>query len=135
MSFVRELKRRNVFRVGIAYLVVAWLILQFSDVLISMLDLPHWIGRGVIFVLIVGFPVAVLMAWAFELTPDGIKRDSEVDRGDTGGAVPGRKLDFVIIGALVLALGYFVWERQQLVLPVVPIEYILIRVQGLGRGR
>jgi len=122
MSFVRELKRRNVFRVGIAYLVVAWLILQFSDVLISMLDLPHWIGRGVIFVLIVGFPVAVLMAWAFELTPDGIKRDSEVDRGDTGGAVPGRKLDFVIIGALVLALGYFVWERQQLVLPVVPID-------------
>ena len=57
MSFVRELKRRNVFRVGIAYLVVAWLILQLSDVLISLLELPDWIGRTAVFVLIVGFPV------------------------------------------------------------------------------
>jgi len=122
MSFVRELKRRNVFRVGIAYLVVAWLILQLSDVLISMLDLPHWIGRGVIFVLLVGFPVAVLVAWAFELTPEGIKRDSDVDRNDTGATVHGRKLDFVIIGALVLALGYFLWERQQSASPVIPID-------------
>ncbi len=122
MSFVRELKRRNVFRVGIAYLVVAWLILQLSDVLISLLELPDWIGRTAVFVLIVGFPVVVVLAWAFELTPDGVKRDSDVNRGDTVGATPGRKLDFVIIGALVIALGYFVWERQQLVSPVVPID-------------
>ncbi len=122
MSFVRELKRRNVFRVGIAYLVVAWLILQLSDVLISLLELPDWIGRTAVFVLIVGFPVVVVLAWAFELTPDGVKRDSDVNRGDTVGATPGRKLDFVIIGALVIALSYFVWERQQLVSPVVPID-------------
>lgn len=122
MSFVRELKRRNVFRVGIAYLVVAWLILQLSDVLISLLELPDWIGRTAVFVLIVGFPVVVVLAWAFELTPDGVKRDSDVNRGDTVGATPGRKLDFVIIGALVIALGYFVWERQQLVSPVVPVD-------------
>jgi TolB-like protein len=120
MSFVRELKRRNVFRVGIAYLVVAWLILQLSDVLISLLELPDWIGRTAVFVLIVGFPVVVVLAWAFELTPDGVKRDSDVNRGDTVGATPGRKLDFVIIGALVIALGYFVWERQQLVSPTTP---------------
>ena len=90
MSFVRELKRRNVFRVGIAYLVVAWLILQLSDVLISLLELPDWIGRIAVFVLIVGFPVVVVLAWAFELTPDGVKRDSDVNRGDTVGATPGR---------------------------------------------
>lgn len=122
MSFVRELKRRNVFRVGIAYVVVAWLILQLSDVLISMLDLPGWIGRGVIFVLLVGFPLAIILAWAFELTPDGIKRDRDVDRGDTRATVNGRKLDFVIIGALILALGYFVWERQQLSQPGISID-------------
>jgi TolB-like protein len=122
MSFIRELKRRNVFRVGIAYVVVAWLILQLSDVLISMLDLPGWIGRGVIFVLLVGFPLAIILAWAFELTPDGIKRDRDVDRGDTRATVIGRKLDFVIIGALILALGYFVWERQQLSPPGISID-------------
>ncbi len=56
MSFIRELKRRNVFRVGMAYAVIGWLVLQLSDILISLLDLPDWIGRAAIFVLIVGFP-------------------------------------------------------------------------------
>ena len=122
MSFVKELKRRNVFRVGAAYLVIAWLIAQVSQLALESFGAPDWIIKSELFLLAVGFPVAVLMAWAFELTPEGIKRDSDVDRGDTEATVPGRKLDFVIIGALVLALGYFVWERQQLVSPVVPID-------------
>lgn len=113
MSFIRELKRRNVFRVGIAYAVIAWLILQLSDVLISLLNLPDWMGRAVIFVLVVGLPVALILAWAFELTPDGIKRDHDTTPSDSKVLIGGRKLDFVIIGALVIALGYFIWERQQ----------------------
>ncbi len=80
MSFIRELKRRNVFRVGIAYAVIGWLVLQLSDILISLLDLPDWIGRAAIFVLVVGFPLALIFAWAFELTPEGIKLDKKVDR-------------------------------------------------------
>ena len=122
MSFIRELKRRNVFRVGMAYAVIGWLVLQLSDILISLLDLPDWIGRAAIFVLVVGFPLALIFAWAFELTPEGIKLDKKVDRAVAESRQYGRKLDYVIIGALVLALGYFVWERQQLVSPDAPID-------------
>jgi hypothetical protein len=117
MSFIRELKRRNVFRVGMAYAVIGWLVLQLSDILISLLDLPDWIGRAAIFVLVVGFPLALIFAWAFELTPEGIKLDKKVDRAVAESRQYGRKLDYVIIGALVLALGYFLWERQQITAP------------------
>ena len=117
MSFIRELKRRNVFRVGMAYAVIGWLVLQLSDILISLLDLPDWIGRAVIFVLVIGFPLALIFAWAFELTPEGIKLDKKVDRAVVESRQYGRKLDYVIIGALVLALGYFLWERQQITAP------------------
>jgi TolB-like protein len=117
MSFIRELKRRNVFRVGMAYAVIGWLVLQFSDILISLLDLPDWIGRAVIFLLVVGFPLALIFAWAFELTPEGIKLDKKVDQAVAESRQYGRKLDYVIIGALVVALGYFLWERQQITAP------------------
>jgi TolB-like protein len=117
MSFIRELKRRNVFRVGMAYAVIGWLVLQLSDILISLLDLPDWIGRAAIFVLVVGFPLALIFAWAFELTPEGIKLDKKVDRAVAESRQYGRRLDYVIIGALVLALGYFLWERQQITAP------------------
>ena len=117
MSFIRELKRRNVFRVGMAYAVIGWLVLQLSDILISLLDLPDWIGRAAIFLLVVGFPLALIFAWAFELTPEGIKLDKKVDRAVVESRQYGRKLDYVIIGALVLALGYFLWERQQIPAP------------------
>jgi TolB-like protein len=111
MSFIRELKRRNVFRVGIAYAVVAWLILQLSDVLISMLNLPDWVGRLVILLITIGFPLALIFAWAFELTPDGIKRDQDVGRSASVSPVTGRKLDFVIIAALVMALGFVIVDQ------------------------
>jgi TolB-like protein len=114
MSFVRELKRRNVYKVGIAYVVVAWLVLQLSDVLLSMLALPLWVGRGVIFVLLVGFPLALVLAWAFEITPEGVKRDKDVVRSESTPRQTGRTIDFVIIGALVVAVGYFLWERQHI---------------------
>ncbi len=74
MSFIKELKRRHVFKVGFAYIVVAWLILQVSDMLLGNLDLPAWTFRLILILLIVGFPVAILFAWAFDLTPGGIKR-------------------------------------------------------------
>jgi TolB-like protein len=111
-GFFNELKRRNVFRVAIAFIVVAWLLLQVVDILVPMLDLPDWVGRLVLLLLAVGFPIALLLAWAFELTPEGIKRERDVDRAESVTRTTGRKLDRAIIGVLVVAVGYFLWERQ-----------------------
>ena len=111
MSLFNELKRRNVFKVAAAYIIVAWLLLQVSDTLVPALHLPEWFHSGVAFILILGFPVAIIFAWAFELTPDGLKRDSEVDHAQSITRKTGRKLDFIIIGVLVVALGYFGYDK------------------------
>lgn len=111
MSFFDELKRRNVFRVAIAYVVATWLVLQITDVLIGILELPPWTGRLVFLILVVGFPVSLIFAWAFELTPEGIKKESEVDRSRSVTGDTGRKLDFVIIAVLLIALGWFAWDK------------------------
>ncbi|MDH3893375.1 MAG: hypothetical protein OES78_02345, partial [Chromatiales bacterium] len=79
-SFLTELKRRNVFRVGALYLVAGWLVLQVADVLAGLLGLPDWTLRFVAFLLMLGFPLALVFSWVYELTPEGIKRESEIDR-------------------------------------------------------
>ncbi len=104
---MKELKRRNVYRVGLAYVMICWLVLQIIDVVIPILALEPWVGRLVLLLLAAGLPVALILAWAFELTPDGIKRDHEVDRSQSVSVQTGRKLDFVIIGVLAVALIYF----------------------------
>ena len=112
MSLFAELKRRNVFRVAIAYVVVAWLVLQVADVMIDNIGAPEWLFKFIVLLLGIGFPVAMVFAWAFEMTPEGIKRESEVDRSQSITRHTGRKLDFIIIGVLAVALGYFVWESR-----------------------
>lgn len=104
IGLIAELKRRNVFRVAAAFVAVAWLVLQLLDVLNDILALPEWFGRVVLITLLVAFPIALILAWAFELTPDGVKRDSEVDHSQSVMNQSGRKLDFVIIGVLATAL-------------------------------
>ena len=79
MNLFTELKRRNVFRVGIAYLVVSWFLLQIIDVVIPILILPDWVARFIFLLLAVGFIPVLIAAWAFELTPDGVKKTVEVD--------------------------------------------------------
>ena len=111
MSFFDELKRRNVFKVSIAYIVVAWLLLQVADVILNNVQAPDWVFQVIMLVLAIGFPVIVLFAWAFEMTPEGLKREHEVDRSSSITPRTGRKLDFVIIGVLVLALGYFAYDK------------------------
>lgn len=113
MSLFAELKRRNVFRVGLAYIVLAWLLLQVGDTLAPALHLPEWINSAVAFFLILGFPLAIFFAWAFEMTPDGIKLEKNVDRDTSVTPVTGRKLDRTIIAILVVALGYFIWQSQK----------------------
>ena len=107
-----ELKRRNVVRVAIAYGIVSWLILQLTDVLVPILTLPEWVGRLVFLLLIIGFVLALFLSWAYELTPEGVKRGKDVDRSSSITHKTGRRLDFAIIAMLVVALGYFVWESR-----------------------
>jgi TolB-like protein/Tfp pilus assembly protein PilF len=107
LSLFNELKRRNVIRVSMAYLAVAWLILQVADTVIPWLGLDDAVGRILLIVLIVGFVPAVIAAWLFEWTPDGIRFDDEVEVDAAGAVVARRRLDRIIIGILALAVVYF----------------------------
>ena len=99
-SVWRELKRRNVVRVALAYAAVAWLVLQIADVILNNLEAPGWIFRAILLLLGIGFLLTLAFAWAYELTPEGIKKESEIDRAkDIGVATPVGKLNFLIIGA------------------------------------
>ena len=117
MSLFAEPKGRNAFRVGAAYVVLAWLLLQVGETLAPALHLPEWIISALAFFLILGFPMALFFAWAFELTPDGLKLEKDVDRDESITPVTGRKLDRTIIVLLVVGLGYFVWQSQPAPLP------------------
>jgi len=136
MPFIAELKRRNVFRVGVAYAIVAWLLVEVASVFLPALRLPEWTLTLLVFLVVVGFPLALICAWAFELTPEGIKREAEVDRAESITRVKGRKLDFAIIGLLLAAVVFLVFEAyilesglKPLPLPVdpvsVPVEPVL----------
>ena len=113
MSLFNELKRRNVFRVGIAYAVTAWLLMQIGEVMAPALRLPDWALSTLAFFLILGFPVVLLFAWAFELTPEGLKRESEVDRSQSMTPRTGRKLDIAVIIVLAAAVVFLLFERFQ----------------------
>ena len=112
MSFFQELKRRNVIRVGIAYGVASWLLLQLADVLIDLLGLSEVAGKYIVLFLVIGFIPALIFAWAFEMTPEGLKREKDVDPSQSMAPQTGKKLDRVIIGVLVVALGYFIYESR-----------------------
>ncbi len=111
MSLFEELKRRNVFRVGIAYSVASWLLLQLSDVLAPLLNLPETAQRYVLFALVIGFIPALIFAWAFELTPDGIRKEKDVDRSQSIAPQTGRKLDRTIIVVLALAVVFLLYKQ------------------------
>jgi TolB-like protein/Flp pilus assembly protein TadD len=117
MGLVSELKRRNVIRVAIAYAIAAWLLIEVSATTFPMLRLPEWTSTFVAVLLMIGFPVALIFAWAFELTPEGLKKEKNVDRSQSITHSTGRKLDFVIIGAMAVALLYFAvthdWSGKQ----------------------
>jgi TolB-like protein/tetratricopeptide (TPR) repeat protein len=111
MSIFAELKRRNVFKVAAAYIIVSWLIMQAGDTLAPALHLPEWVNSLLAFFLILGFPLALFFAWAFEMTPEGIKKEKDVDRSKSITSVTGQKLNNAIIGVLVLALAYFAIDK------------------------
>jgi TolB-like protein len=114
MSLFEELKRRNVFRVGIAYLVASWLLLQLIDVIGPILRMPDEVARYLLFLLVVGFIPVLILAWAFELTPEGVKLESEVDRSSSITPRTGRKLDRAIMVILALAVGVLLFDKLAL---------------------
>ncbi|MEE9142652.1 MAG: tetratricopeptide repeat protein [Gammaproteobacteria bacterium] len=107
-SFIQELKRRNVFRVAVIYVIVGWLLMQVGDVMFPALLLPEWSATMLAAFLILGLPVALILAWAYEITPEGLKRTEDVEPGESITHVTGRKIDFMIIGVLAIAVIFLV---------------------------
>ena len=111
MSFIEELKRRNVIRVAIAYGIAAWFVLQLADVVLENIGAPGWVMQTVMLVLAGGFPLVVIFAWAFEMTPEGIKKEKDVDRSQSITSITSRKLDRMIIGILTVTVGYLLVDK------------------------
>src|SRR5437870_3933258 len=110
-NFFAELKRRNVYKVAIAYAIVAWLLLQAASILFPTFEAPPWTMKVFVAVIALGFPIALVLAWAFELTPEGIKRAEDVDLSKSITRKTGRKLDFSIIAVLLLAIAILLFQR------------------------
>jgi TolB-like protein len=105
-DFFAELKRRNVYKVAITYGVVAWLLIQIATQTFPFFEIPNWMVRAVIVLLVLGFPIALILAWAFELTPEGIKRAEAEDEAATH-ASKNRAWIYVVIIAAALSVGLF----------------------------
>jgi TolB-like protein len=111
MSFIEELKRRNVVKIGVLYIVAAWLTLQVAELLFDALELPSAWLRLVLALVILGFPIALIFSWVFELTPEGIKREKDVDRSRSVTGETGRKINTLIVVLLVIAIGTVAVDR------------------------
>jgi TolB-like protein/Tfp pilus assembly protein PilF len=109
-NFFAELQRRNVYRVAVAYGVAGWLLVQIATQVFPFFEIPNWATRLVVIVLLLGFPAALISAWVYELTPEGIKRTDEVEPHQSILRSTGRKLDFVIIGVLLVVIAVFAFN-------------------------
>jgi len=112
LTIFAELKRRNVFRVAIAYAVASWVLVQIIDVISPVFEIPEWAPKLIIIILAIGLVPALVFAWAFEITPEGIKKESEIDRSGSIAHQTGRKLNYVTTGFLLVAVALLLVERQ-----------------------
>ena len=115
MTFFTELKRRNVIRMAGLYLVGAWLLTQVAGTVLPMFGAPDWLPRSIVILLAIGFLPTLIFSWAFELTPHGLKRDEDVRPEESIAPQTARRMNHMIIAVLVLALGYFVFDKFVLV--------------------
>ena len=114
MSFLGEIRRRKVFQVAAVYAVVAWLLVQVITSISEPLSLPNWADTLVIVLLAVGFPIAVILAWAFDLTPQGIKSDLEIQCSGAPAQVGGQRLNHLLQGLVLVAVGFLVVDQYLL---------------------
>src|SRR5438876_5806517 len=106
-NFFAELKRRNVYKVAVAYAIVGWLSIQIATQIFPFLEIPNWIVRLVIVLIAIGFPIALVIAWAFELTPEGLKRTEDVDLAATARQPRRHAWIFIVIVGAALSIGVF----------------------------
>ncbi len=111
MGLLSELKRRNVFRMAALYLVAAWLIMQVAEVVIDLAVLPDWIGQVVLALLAIGFPIALVFSWFYELTPEGLSLEINVKPGESITHITGRRMDFIVIALLCAAVIVFAYDK------------------------
>ena len=111
MSFLNELKRRNVLRVGAAYVVSSWLLIQVAETIFPLFGYGDTPARLIVIVLGIAFIPSMILAWVFEITPEGLKKDADVDRGQLTTRTAGKKLDRIILVVLAVALGYFAFDK------------------------
>jgi TolB-like protein/Tfp pilus assembly protein PilF len=111
MRLVSELRRRNVLRMAVLYAVAAWLIMQAAEVIIDLAHLPDWIGPTTLGLLAVGFPIALIFSWFYEITPEGISLEKDVDPQESITQVTGRRLDFIVISLLCAGLILFAYDK------------------------
>src|SRR6201982_148261 len=109
-SFFAELKRRNVYKVAVAYAVVSWLLIQVATQVFPFFEIPNWAVRLVVLLLILGFPIALFLAWAFEITPEGIKRAEDVSPQESITKHTGRKLVWLTVLLAVVAAGLLAFQ-------------------------
>ena len=109
-SFFSELKRRNVYKVAVAYAVVSWLLIQAASILFPTFDAPPWVMKVFVAVSVLGFPIALVFSWAFEITPEGLKRESEIEAGKSITRRTGRKIVGITILVAVIATALFVFQ-------------------------
>jgi TolB-like protein len=128
MGLVSELKRRNVFRMGVLYVVAAWLIMQVAEVIIGLANLPEWIGPTILALLAIGFPIALIISWFYEVTPEGISLEKDVEAAESVTRVTARRVDFIIIALLSAGLLLFAYDKwwigppPELSIAVLPFE-------------
>ena len=111
MPILGEMRRRNIFKVSLAYAIVSWLIVQVADVILPTFNAPQWVMQVIVVLLILMFPIAVLLSWAFELTPEGFKATADVDRTQSITVRTGKKLNHIVIFLLTLAVVFLVFDN------------------------
>jgi TolB-like protein len=111
MRLISELRRRNVFRMAVLYVVAAWLIMQVAEVVIGLANLPDWIGPTILGLLALGFPIALVLSWFYELTPEGISLEEDVEPGESITRITGRRIDVIVIALLGAAVLLFAWDK------------------------
>jgi adenylate cyclase len=111
MSLFAELKRRNVFRVGLFYVVTAWLVIEVAETVLPLFDVPDGVLRGLVVLLVIGLVPALGLSWIYELTPEGIKRDAGASAADTQSSATGRKLNWATLIVAAMAIGLLVSDR------------------------
>jgi len=129
LSLFKELKRRNVFRVAIGYTVSSWLLAQVASLVLQNTAAPDWVMQTILLVLAMGFPVVVFFSWAYEVTTEGVKRESEVDHAQSITHITGRKLDRSITVVLLVALAYFGYDKFVLD-PIGDAEFVKVATEA-----